>query len=62
MFFRQPIITSLLVDDSGLVQGYRVVTDPRAPVAVRQEAHTLFAIFKGKNPAVAAPAEEGADA
>ncbi len=26
----QPIITSLLIDDAGLVQGYRVVNDPRA--------------------------------
>ena len=25
----QPIITSLLIDDDGLVQGYRVVNDPR---------------------------------
>lgn len=47
VFFRQPIITSLLIDDSGLVQGYRVVTDPRAPVAVRQEAHSLLPILKG---------------
>lgn len=47
VFFRQPIITSLLIDDAGIVQGYRVVTDPRAPVAVREEAHTLSAIFKG---------------
>lgn len=47
VFFRQPIVTSLLIDDAGLVQGYRVVTDPRAPVAVRQEAHSLFAVLKG---------------
>ena len=25
----QPIITSLLIDDGGLVQGYRIVNDPR---------------------------------
>ncbi len=25
----QPIITSLLIDDAGLVQGYRIVNDPR---------------------------------
>ena len=47
VFFQQPIITSLLVDQDGLVQGYRVVTDPRAPVPVRLEAYTLHGIFKG---------------
>ncbi len=43
----QPIVTSLLIDAAGLVQGYRVVTDPRAPTAVRIEAYALSAVFKG---------------
>jgi hypothetical protein len=46
VFFQQPIITSLLVDDAGLVQGYRVVTDPRAPTDVRKNAYMLYGIFK----------------
>jgi hypothetical protein len=45
-FSGQPIITSLLVDDGGLVQGYRVVTDPRAPTEVRVTAYELHATFK----------------
>lgn len=46
VFFGQPIITSLLIDDDGLVQGYRVVTDPHAPTEVRLLAATLHIIFK----------------
>ena len=45
-FFGQPIITSLLFDDAGLVQGYRVVTDSRAPPEVRIEGYLLFGILK----------------
>lgn len=45
-FYGQPIITSLLVDDAGLVQGYRVVTDPRAPNDVRLGAYLLQSVFK----------------
>jgi hypothetical protein len=48
VFYGQPIITSLLIDDDGLVQGYRVVTDPRAPTEVRLLAHTLATIFKAQ--------------
>jgi hypothetical protein len=47
VFYAQPIITSLMVDDAGLVQGYRVITDPRAPVEVRMEASLLYLVFKG---------------
>ena len=46
VFYGQPIITSLLVDDGGLVQGYRVVTDPRAPTEVRATAYDLHTVFK----------------
>lgn len=46
VFARQPIVTSLLIDASALVQGYRVVSDPRAPVELRLEAHVLAAYFK----------------
>ena len=45
VFYSQPIITSLLIDDGGLVQGFRVVTDPRASDDVRLLAHTLTDVF-----------------
>jgi hypothetical protein len=47
-FYGQPIITSLLIDDGGLVQGYRVITDPRAPEEVRLLSHTLTEVFKAQ--------------
>jgi hypothetical protein len=43
----QPIITSLLIDDSGLVEGYRIVNDPRASGGTRIEAYGLVELFKG---------------
>jgi hypothetical protein len=43
----QPITTSLLIDDAGLVQGYRVVNDPRADARNRIDAFGLADIFKG---------------
>jgi hypothetical protein len=43
----QPIITSLLIDDSGIVQGYRVVNDPRAEGRTRIAAFGLADLFKG---------------
>lgn len=46
VLFAQPIVTSLLIDDGGVVQGYRIVTDTRAPTTVRMLAHELFAVLK----------------
>jgi hypothetical protein len=43
----QPIITSLLIDDAGLVQGYRVVNDPRVDAQTRSNAYGLADLFKG---------------
>jgi hypothetical protein len=43
----QPIITSLLIDDAGLVQGYRIVNDPRADPDTRIDAYGLADLFKG---------------
>ena len=43
----QPIITSLLIDDAGLVEGYRVVNDPRADAETRSNAYGLADLFKG---------------
>jgi hypothetical protein len=50
VFFQQPIITSLLIDGSGLVQGYRIVTDPETPDDLRREAYTIFPILRGLFP------------
>src|SRR5882672_5937493 len=43
----QPIITSLLIDDAGLVQGYRIVNDPRVESRTRLAAFGLADLFKG---------------
>jgi len=43
----QPIITSLLINDAGLVEGYRIVTDPRAEGGTRVRAYGLADVFKG---------------
>jgi hypothetical protein len=43
----QPIITSFLIDAAGLVQGYRVVNDPRVESRTRLAAFGLADIFKG---------------
>ncbi len=43
----QPIITSLLIDDAGLVQGYRIVNDPRVEGSTRIDAFNLADLFKG---------------
>ncbi len=48
VFFAQPIITSLLFDANGLLQGYRVVTDTRAPNDVRIDAYLLQEPFRGR--------------
>jgi len=43
----QPIITSFLIDDGGLVQGYRIVNDPRVEANTRLAAFGLADLFKG---------------
>ena len=43
----QPIITSLLIDDAGLVQGYRIVNDPRVEGGTRIAAFGIADLFKG---------------
>jgi hypothetical protein len=42
----QPVILSLLVDGTGLVQGYRIITDPHAEEEVRANAYLIAAAFK----------------
>jgi hypothetical protein len=46
----QPITTSLLIDDAGRVQGYRIVNDPRADGRTRINAFGLADLFKGMAP------------
>jgi hypothetical protein len=46
----QPIITSLLIDDAGFVQGYRIVNDPRVEGRTRIAAFGLADLFKGMAP------------
>jgi hypothetical protein len=43
----QPIITSFLIDGAGLVQGYRIVNDPRVEGRTRLAAFGLADVFKG---------------
>lgn len=40
VFLGHKVIFSVLIDDSGLVQGYRVFTDPREPTRYREYADT----------------------
>ena len=59
----QPIITSLLIDDSGRVQGYRIVNDPRVEGRTRIAAYGIADLFKGMAgmgvPCTDLPAAEG---
>jgi len=43
----QPIITSFLIDRAGVVQGYRIVNDPRVEGSTRIDAFNLGDLFKG---------------
>jgi hypothetical protein len=42
----QPVILSLLIDRAGLVQGYRIFTDPHADAELRMNAYTVAIAFK----------------
>jgi hypothetical protein len=44
----QPVILSLLVDRTGLVQGYRIITDPHAEADVRINAYMIAIAFKAR--------------
>jgi hypothetical protein len=44
----QPVILSLMVDGAGLVQGFRIVTDPHADQDLRSDAYTLADAFKAR--------------
>ncbi len=44
----QPVILSLLIDRVGLVQGYRIFTDPRAEEELRMNAYLVAIAFKAR--------------
>jgi hypothetical protein len=44
----QPVILSLLIDAGGLVQGYRIITDPHADAETRINAYTVGIAFKAR--------------
>lgn len=44
----QPVTLSILVDGAGLVQGYRVFTDPRADEELRSRAYGVAIAFKAR--------------
>ncbi len=46
--YAQPVIVSLLVDEAGVVQGRRIVTDDRTTDYDRRNAYTLIRNFKAR--------------
>jgi len=46
--YAQPVIVSLLVDEAGIVQGRRIVTDDRTSDYDRRNAYTLSRNFKAR--------------
>jgi len=48
MVLGQPVTLSLLIDRAGLVQGYRIFTDPRAEEEVRSGAYGVAIAFKAR--------------
>ncbi len=44
----QPLILSLLIDRAGLVQGYRIFTDPHADQDLRADAYMVAIAFKAR--------------
>lgn len=46
--FAQPVIVSLLVDEAGIVQGRRIVTDNRTSDADRRNAYTMINNFRAR--------------
>ena len=44
----QPVTLSLLIDGTGLVQGYRIFTDQRAEEEVRSDAYGIAIAFKAR--------------
>lgn len=47
LLFNVPAVLSLLIDTEGLVQGYRIISDTRAPPAIRMLSHNVARTFLG---------------
>lgn len=45
-----PVIVSALIDDEGIVRGYRAVTDDRVPLRERRVAYTMGILAKSRLP------------
>lgn len=45
-----PVIVSALIDDDGIVRGYRAVTDDRVPLRERRVAYTMGILAKARIP------------
>lgn len=45
-----PVIVSALIDDEGILRGYRVVTDDRVPLRERRNAYTMAILAKSRVP------------
>src|SRR5690606_26608596 len=43
-----PVIVSVLIDDNGILRGYRVVTDDRVPLRDRRAAYTMGILAKSR--------------
>jgi hypothetical protein len=48
MLLGQPVMLSLLIDRAGLVQGWRIFTDPHAEQNLRADAYALADAFKAR--------------
>lgn len=48
VMFGQPVMLSLLIDRGGLVQGYRIITDPHANPELRKDAYMIAIAFKAR--------------
>lgn len=46
--FSHPVMVSVLVDDEGIIQGQRILTDPRVPQRERRRAVTLMRNFEAR--------------
>ena len=44
----QPVVLSLLINEGGYVQGYRIVTDTRTEPSLRRHAHEIARHFKAR--------------
>ena len=46
--YSRPVIVSILIDEAGIVQGFRLVTDPNTTIEKRRDAYTLRNFLFGR--------------